>query len=94
MALKRERLAAFRREKMEQLAAKRGGASIGSVQTFLWVAWNTVLFTPVAVWVWTPMEFLGEPSTAYKVRMALVLIVCNCVAYLSQVNSCNHRVKF
>ena len=59
LKLKREKMQLAREARLERI--KQGkGAILPKIKNALWVIWNVCLMTPVAIWVWTPMEFLGE----------------------------------
>ena len=65
------------REKRAARAAafKAGKGSIfPKIKNVLWVGWNVALMLPVAVWVWTPMEFLGEfVNTSAQMLLGLII---------------------
>lgn len=74
MKMKREKLQAARAEKLARLKQSKKGAALPKIKNVLWVIWNVSLMMPVAVWVWTPMEFLGEfVNTNSQMLVGLVI---------------------
>lgn len=73
LKMKQEKMRLARAAKLAKL--KQGkGAIFPKIKNALWVAWNVCLMMPVAVWVWTPMEFLGEfVKTDAQMLMGLIV---------------------
>jgi hypothetical protein len=83
LQMKREKLTAFRKAQTDKMfsAGSDHGVSIGGLLQIIWITWNTALFTPLAVWVWTPMEFLGE-FLRTKVQILMGLCVWGVILVL------------
>ena len=61
LQMKREKIdAALAEKKKNAKTTNRGKSIVPQMKNILWVTWNVALMVPVAVWVWTPMEFLKE----------------------------------